>query len=467
MRSSLNRALWMAAAVAGLATGCVVDNPAPRIDAGEDAGDPDQDGGADADSDSDGTGDAGTYLACDENGDICRYATDGEEIGVVEECPPQNSVCAETDGGAPECQCVEHFDLATDCVGCETGYGGEACAVCEIGYGGEACDECVGAFVSAGGACVYGGLCGSDALWLEDGALPGTTRPDGEFAAGGTVDEITTVDLVTGLEWQRCPTGTVADGNSCSGGFPEAVSHEAALAHCMAPFGGYDDWRLPEASELQSLFDYGVAGHANAFFLPGYANEEVWTSTEVPGPSTHFFAVRFSDLAAAEPDDGMAYGLCVRDVDAPISLVPRFAVGAADGSTVVDLWADREWRRCIYGQTWAGSACAGEWKPYEPYGVAPAEDDVACDDAFGGHTDWRVPDAAEMASLLEWCDETRPYALEAFAAPLTPSEVLSIYWTSTADPDSGAYFYFDLLNREAVPWPVELPGLALCVRDPG
>jgi hypothetical protein len=98
--------------------------------------------------------------------------------------------------------------------------------------------------------------------------------------------------------------------------------------------------------------------------------------------------------------------------------------------------------------------------------VAPADDDVACDDAFGGHTDWRVPDAAEMASLLAWCDETRPYVLEAFAAPLAAPE-LSMYWTSTREPDSGPYFYFDLLQRKAVAWPYEIAGLTLCVRDPG
>ncbi|MCK9462982.1 MAG: DUF1566 domain-containing protein [Proteobacteria bacterium] len=451
MKTTALRAL-AAAAAAILATGCVVENQAAGGD----------DGGADGDSDADAGEDAGAYLACDENGDVCHFDADGDPVGVAVDCPDQNSVCVETDGGAPECQCVAHFELATGCSACETGWGGAACAVCEIGYGGAACAECVEPYVFADGECVYGAMCGADSLWLDDGALPGTARPDEELAVGGTPGEGTTVDLVTGLEWQRCPTGTVGDGTSCTGGDPERVTHAAAITHCAAPYGGHGDWRLPEASELQSLFDYKDGQfHINANYFWGLA-EEIWSSTEMPGSGGQYFVVGYAGMSAGTSGDDLAYGLCVRDVAVPESTGPRFALGAADGSTAIDLWAAREWRRCAYGQVWYEASCLGVPEPCDPFADPPAED-PACGDEYGGHADWRVPNAAEMTSLLAWCDEARHYFAEAFAVPLGGDR----YWTATAHPDMDYVYAFDLSARQpiALATPQGLP--VLCVRDPG
>jgi len=463
MAKTVKRTHWWAAAVALAVAGCVVDNAAPGLD----GGDTDADAGADTDTDTDADAgeDAGTYLACDENGDICQFDGEGEPIGVVEECPEQHSVCVETDGGPPECQCVEHFDLAAECAECETGYGGEECAVCELGYGGDVCDECVDPYVATDGTCAFDALCGSDSLWLDDGALPGTTRPDADFESGGTEDEVTTADLVTGLEWQRCPTGMVADGETCSGEDTELVSHSSAVAHCMVPFGGHDDWRLPEASELQSLFDFANSEHLNTTYFWGLPGE-VWTSTEVPGASAQYFAVNFYYVDTVEQVDDLAFGVCVRDVSIPSSYTPRFVLGAADGSTAIDLWTDREWRRCVYGQTWDGVACEGDPKPYDPYGDEPAYDDEACDDPYGGHTDWRVPSAVEMWSLIEWCDEERLYPVEVFSTPLAPDLDADKYWTSTSAPEFLQFYMFTFHDRAPMRTPLTDPLPVLCVRDP-
>ncbi len=54
----------------------------------------------------------------------------------------------------------------------------------------------------------------------------------------------TVSDLATGLMWQHADSGTGMDWS-------------ASLEYCEAlDVGGYDDWRLPDAKELQSIVDY-------------------------------------------------------------------------------------------------------------------------------------------------------------------------------------------------------------------
>jgi len=52
-------------------------------------------------------------------------------------------------------------------------------------------------------------------------------------------------DIATGMMWQQADSG-------------EGMDWPSALGYCEAlELGGYDDWRLPNAKELQSIVDYG------------------------------------------------------------------------------------------------------------------------------------------------------------------------------------------------------------------
>ena len=54
----------------------------------------------------------------------------------------------------------------------------------------------------------------------------------------------TVTDAATGLMWQQADSG-------------QGLEWESALGYCAAlGTGGYDDWRLPDAKELQSIVDY-------------------------------------------------------------------------------------------------------------------------------------------------------------------------------------------------------------------
>jgi hypothetical protein len=93
-------------------------------------------------------------------------------------------------------------------------------------------------------------------------------------------DDATIIDEATSLMWAQKDSG-------------EAMDWEAALAYAEdSTYAGYDDWRLPNVKELQSLVDYsGVfpAIDSTMFDLTEITNEAgnadypyVWTSTSNP-----------------------------------------------------------------------------------------------------------------------------------------------------------------------------------------
>ena len=100
----------------------------------------------------------------------------------------------------------------------------------------------------------------------------------------------TVTDKATGLTWQQADSGA-------------GMTWQDALAHCEAlALAGYDDWRLPNAKELQGLVDYTRSPDATAspaidpiLSCTGITNEAAqpdfpcyWTSTtHVNGTAGH------------------------------------------------------------------------------------------------------------------------------------------------------------------------------------
>ena len=97
----------------------------------------------------------------------------------------------------------------------------------------------------------------------------------------------TVTDNATLLMWQKCSLGEIydADSNECMGN-QSWITWEDALRQCEeSTFADYDDWRLPNKNELQSLVDYSVFAPAidSQFFTDlEYCNLNsclYWTST--------------------------------------------------------------------------------------------------------------------------------------------------------------------------------------------
>ena len=67
----------------------------------------------------------------------------------------------------------------------------------------------------------------------------------------------TVTDTVTGLMWDRCSQGQ--SGAACATGTASTMTWPAALTAAVtantANYKGYNDWRLPNKNELESLVD--------------------------------------------------------------------------------------------------------------------------------------------------------------------------------------------------------------------
>lgn len=121
--------------------------------------------------------------------------------------------------------------------------------------------------------------------------------------------EIVTTDNVTGLMW-------ASDGNGlgCYSGvirtWDEAIDWAEGLT-----FAGYSDWRLPNITELQTLFvrDAGqTAPFINKTMFPNTIQSYYWSSTTLPGGTTYALSAHF--LYGVVYDNGKTNSFYVRAV---------------------------------------------------------------------------------------------------------------------------------------------------------
>jgi hypothetical protein len=122
-----------------------------------------------------------------------------------------------------------------------------------------------------------------------------------------------------------------------------------------------------------------------------------------------------------------------RAKDDPTTAVPATTPTANftihDNGTVTDTTAGLMWMRCSLGETWGGSTCTGTastWTWEQALQVAQdinsgssnADNDSAV--GFAGHTDWRLPNKNELASIVE--DRCHSPSLNELLFPTSGSE---------------------------------------------
>jgi hypothetical protein len=237
-------------------------------------------------------------------------------------------------------------------------------------------------------------------------------------------------DVVTGLEWTRVP-------EACT--YWQAVE----LAR-VCRVGGRDDWRLPSVKEIYSLMDFrGGSGfspmrayidtsafefHFNAPGGRGRAiDAQYWTSTEYVGLTMNgdatVFGVNFADgRIKGYPRDR-------HPVEGEMRRWARFVRGnpaygkndfvdRGDG-TVVDRATGLIWSK-------ADSGHGMNWKDALAY---------ASSSTLAGHTDWRVPTAKELQSIVDYSRAPDAVVPSKRGPAIDPvfevSEVESYFWTST------------------------------------
>lgn len=271
-----------------------------------------------------------------------------------------------------------------------------------------------------------------------------------------SADKKTVHDNVTGLTWQRSPD-TSGDG---------AITHDDKLTLAQAEalpgklnaagFGGYRDWRLPTIKELYSLIDfngvepspqaptaasarpfidttafsfsYGFTGSGERIIDAQYASSTLYPGSVAGEPEPNVFGVNFADGRIK------GYGT------PPGSSETRYFVICVRGNrqygknrfrdngnqTITDrstglTWAKNDSKK---GMTWQQALA---W--------AQRMNAKRC----RGHSDWRLPNAKELQSILDYTRQTeatkKPAINPAFNVTAIKNEAGRIdypyYWTST------------------------------------
>lgn len=288
-----------------------------------------------------------------------------------------------------------------------------------------------------------------------------------------SADGLTVRDAVTGLTWQRSPdvdgdgAPTKADKRNLAG----AKARCASLA--SAKHGGFDDWRLPSIKELYSLilftgtdpsglsgtdtsglvpfidsgafvFAYGDTAAGERVIDAQYASSTVYVTKSATGADM-IFGVNFADgrikgYEATMPD-GTEKTFFVQCVRGNAAYGKNDFADAGDG-TIADRATGLAWSKEDSGAAmsfrealaWVAAKNAAKWL---------------------GHDDWRLPNAKELQSILDYSrspDATGSAAIDPlFSATAITNEAgkpdFGWYWTSTTHATfdghgSGVYVAF-------------------------
>lgn len=258
------------------------------------------------------------------------------------------------------------------------------------------------------------------AFYGQDAVYQGP-QPSYRDNGDGTVS-----DLNTGLMWQQDPGGQV-------------TLEQAQAGASTLNLAGYNDWRLPTVKELYSLIDF--SGSTNnlipyldtTYFTFEYGDvygerdidAQFFTSTmyvgQVFGMADAVFGVNFADgrIKGYGLNDG--FDAFVRYVRGNTAYGINNFVDNGDG-TVTDEATGLMWQQ-------GDSGAAMSWQE----ALAYAEDLV-----HAGHSDWRLPNAKELQSIVDY---TRaPQAIYGTQGPaIDPIFSNTIeeayYWTGTTHLD--------------------------------
>ncbi|MBV1908208.1 MAG: DUF1566 domain-containing protein [Kangiellaceae bacterium] len=141
----------------------------------------------------------------------------------------------------------------------------------------------------------------------------------GPFDTSGI--EGTVLDESTGLVWYQCRLGEIYEGGICMGDESSVNWLETLSLAESFEFEGFDDWRLPNIKELQSIVEYSCHSPSlNTAVFHITQNNTYWSSTPELVDDGGLFQVRAYYLSSAgrtgSDQKNETFGaLLVRDVD--------------------------------------------------------------------------------------------------------------------------------------------------------
>ena len=111
-------------------------------------------------------------------------------------------------------------------------------------------------------------------------------------------DEIIVTDFETGLMWQQCTYGY--SGADCATGNNSTFNWQQALEiphsqNSSGGYAGYNDWRLPNITELRTLIALNCYSPAiNITIFPNTKNKWFWTSSPFTYLDIYSWKVNFT-----------------------------------------------------------------------------------------------------------------------------------------------------------------------------
>jgi hypothetical protein len=207
----------------------------------------------------------------------------------------------------------------------------------------------------------------------------------------------TVTDNNTLLVWQREDDNTLRTWNDAS-------------TYCSnLTLGGYSDWRLPMAKELQSIVHYDEFGPSiNATYFPG-TEYYYWSSTVYAGNTDDAWDVDFGygNVGSYDKSDS-DYVRCVRSDSGTEVWLLDFSDN--EDGTVTHYHTSLVWQQVDDNVT-------RTWENAISY----------CESlSLAGQTDWRLPNIRELQTLLDYSHWS-----PAIDSSLFPGTNSSIYWSST------------------------------------
>jgi hypothetical protein len=317
------------------------------------------------------------------------------------------------------------------------------------------------------------------AFYGQDAQFPGA-KPSYTLSADG----LTVYDNVTSLTWQRSPD-TNGDG-SINALDKMTWAHAKARPAVLnaVHFGGFSDWRLPSIKELYSLIEFSgadpsgpnISGNRWPFIDIGYfkfaygdmargertIDSQYASSTRYVGKSVmdagKVFGVNFADGRIKGYDLRMPGGrmektffvICVRG---NTSYGKNDFHDNGDG-TITDRATNRMWSKSDSGSgmNWQAALAWAQARNAENY---------------LGHNDWRLPNAKELQSIVDYTrapETTGSPAIDpVFSCTKITNEIgqadYSFYWSSTthASIRAGGNAVYVAFGR-AAGWPTGMPG---------
>ena len=273
-------------------------------------------------------------------------------------------------------------------------------------------------------------FCGQDAQYAKLSKIKRSFK-----TTSGSDGNVLVSDSVTGLMWEQ--------------EFTYNVTSQGAIDYCNSlDYSGYNDWRLPSVTELVTISDMDAfaPGIDQTAFPDTPDSEQFWSSSRYSGVGDLWWTLNFWFISVNRIDTKRKFcARCVRGEPLKTGAYNPFVV---DSQRVVkDLGTDLEWQGCSAGQSGdtcnTGTATKMTWKEAPAY----------CESlTWAGHSDWRLPNAFELQSIVDYNKEDP--SIDSTAFPHTPSDW---FWSSSTQAPSSqtatkmtsvacVYFYYGNVN---------------------